>query len=214
MSDELDSERPPQGKGEETVPTKGWSTWSLEKKLSIVIIPILVALIGAGIPLFASVFGDNNSTPSPGPTAGPQEPPPAKHQVPRFSGVVGNFEQSRAFLTFLEDNDGDPVQLEEVGFNEATFDDFIGDPGNVRYVQVWTECDPAVADEVDPDFGMGCLATSFEVDGPETADTDTYLQHGVPMYDGFFRVDVSGNLQNGVSPIYLEPLTREAATTE
>jgi len=210
MSDENQSADDP-ADGEEAAPAKGWSTWSLEKKLSVVIIPVMVALIGVGVPLLTTVL-DDESGPLPTPTPTSVEPSPAKGDVPRFSGVVGNFEQARAFVTFLEDNDGDPVQLEEVGFYEATFDDFIGDPGSVSYVQVWTECTPDIGAEVDPDFGMGCLATSFEIDGAETADTQTYLQHGVPVYDGFFRIDVSGNLQNGVSPIFLEPLVREDAT--
>jgi len=210
MSDE---KQPSEAPVEEqpAAPERGWSALSLEKKLSIVVIPVLVALIGAGVPLLMSVFGDDEA-PSPAPSSSSPVASPQKSEVPRFSGVVGNFEQARAFLTFLEDNDGGSVQLEEVGFNEATLDDFIGDPGQVTYVQVWTECSPDLADDVDPDFSMGCLAVSFEIEGAETQDTQTYLQHGVPVYDGYFRVDVSGNLQNGVSPIYLQPLTRVQAT--
>ena len=192
-------------------PAQGWSSWSLEKKLSIVVVPVLVAVIGAGVPLLTNALGDDAPS-EPNPSSSPA-PTPEQGDVARFSGVVGNFENARAFLTFLEDNNGEPVQLDEVGFNEATFDDIMGDPGEVTYVQVWTECNPDIADDVDPDFGMGCTATSFEVEGAATQDTQTYLQHGVPVYDGYFRVDVSGNLQNGVSPIYLQPLTRVQATS-
>lgn len=41
----------------------------------------------------------------------PQVGPAAKKDVARFSGVVGNFANSRAFLEFLADHDDGPVQL-------------------------------------------------------------------------------------------------------
>lgn len=194
---------------------RGWSSWSLEKKFTVVIVPLTVALISAGPAVIGALVGDEKgATPSNGSSSSaPTEP--SKREIPRFNGVVGNFAEARAFVSFLENNDGDPVQLEEVGFNEATFDDFITetievdgkDVLQVSYVQVWTECTPDIPEDTDPEFGMGCLATSFQIDGQDTDDAQAYLTHGVPVYDGFFRVDVSGILQNGVSPIFLEPLT-------
>lgn len=196
----------------------GWSSWSLEKKLTVAIIPIgvpiVAALIGLGPALMSDEPDGSNSLPD-----GP--PPSEKQAVPRFDGVVGNFELSRSFISFLEDNDGNPVQLEQVGFNEATAEDFITevveDGGKsvlqVSYVQVWTECDPQLPEETDPGFALGCMATSFEVQGEDTEDAQAYVSHGVPVYDGFFRVDVTGTLAQGVSPIFLEPLTRAEATS-
>ncbi len=169
-----------------------WPVWLL-------VVALLAVAIGAG-GLWWALAGDRSGA------------LPSSREVPRYDGVVGNFEASRAFISFLEDHDGEPVQLDEVGFNEATFDDFIGNPGDVSYVQVWTECDPPIPDDVDPDTGIGCMATSFQIAGDHTDDTQAYLTHGVPVYDGYFRVDVSGTLQNGVSPIFLAPLTREEAT--
>jgi hypothetical protein len=120
----------------------------------------------------------------------------------------------------LRDHDDEPVRLDRVGFNEATFDDFVTEKvpfedktvQRVTYVHVFTECTPSISDNETPTFAAGCVATSFQIDGEQTDEAYGYLAHGVPVYDGFFRVDVTGFLQMGVTPIILRPMTREQAT--
>ena len=131
--------------------------------------------------------------------------------IQRFDGVAGHLAESRALIGFLEQNDGQVVQL-DVGFPDlAGSDDYIGDPGSVTYVQVFTECTPDPPPGEEPDFAKGCLATSLEL-GPETEDSGGFLEHGVPVVQGYFEVDVTGALHQGVSPIGLRPLTLEEAT--
>lgn len=136
---------------------------------------------------------------------------PVDPAIQRFDGVVGHLAESRALIGFMEQNDGQVVQL-DVGFPVlAGSDDYIGDPGSVTYVQVFTECTPDPPPGEEPDFAKGCLATSLEL-GPETEASGGFLEHGVPVIQGYFEVDVTGALHQGVSPIRLRPLTFEEAT--
>jgi hypothetical protein len=142
------------------------------------------------------------------------EDPPLKgsSEIQRFDGVAGHFEESRAILGFLDQHDGEPVQI-DVSFPDlAGTGNYIGDPGSVTYVQVFTECTPDLPSGQEPSFADGCMATSLELDGPQNDDSGGFLQHGVPVLKGYFSVDVTGALQMGVTPIFLEPLTFEEAT--
>ena len=133
-------------------------------------------------------------------------------EIEGFDGVAGHLAESRAVLGFLEQHDGETVQL-NVGFPDlAGTDDYIGDPGSVTYVQLFTECTPALSPGEEPDFVKGCMATSLELSGPETGDSGGFLEHGVPVLKGFFVVDVTGALHQGVTPIRLRPMTFEQAT--
>ena len=63
----------------------------------------------------------------------------ARDRIPRFEGVVGHLEESQAILTFLEQHDGETVLL-DVGFPDlAGSDDYIGEAGEVTYVELFTE---------------------------------------------------------------------------
>jgi hypothetical protein len=58
---------------------------------------------------------------------------PQTGEIEAFDGVAGHFEESRAVLGFLEQHDGETVQL-NVGFPDlAGTDNYIGDPGSVTY---------------------------------------------------------------------------------
>lgn len=157
---------------------------------------------------------------SPPTGAGSAAEPSGKREVARFSGVVGNFASSRAFLTFLADHDDEPVRLDRVGFNEATFEDVITqtvevDGKNVvrvTSVQIFPDCTPPISGDESPSIGRGCGATSFEIVGEQIAQACGYLTHAVSVYDGYFRVDVTGILSQGVTPVKLEPMTEEQAT--
>ena len=50
--------------------------------------------------------------------------------------------------------------------------------------------------------------------GAETDDSSAFFQHGVPVMKGYFKVDVTGGLQMGISPVFLKPLTFEQATRQ
>jgi len=95
----------------------GWAGPSFEKKLSIVVVPILVAVIGAGVPLLAGRDGGSTTTPT---VVVKSE----KDDVPQFKGVAGHLEESRAVLDFLDQNDGEPVRL-ELGYPDVAAGDFI-----------------------------------------------------------------------------------------
>ncbi len=75
-----------------------------------------------------------------------------------------------------------------------------------------TECDSDIPPEMtNPTPADGCTGTSLRIDGPETADSQTFFEHGVPIIKGYFAVDVTGALHQGLTPIGLEPLTFDQA---
>jgi hypothetical protein len=183
-----------------------WTRLSPERKLEILIVPIVVALIGAGVPLLSALLDDD---------------PAPERDVPRFSGIAGNFAEGRAFLEFLEDNDGDAVLLDEVGFPEAILDDHRSEDvqqqdgkvvREVVAVRLWTDCEPPIPSDETPEHAKGCESTTIEIRGQLTEDSQAFLTHGVPVYDGYFRVDVTGLLQMGNRPISLQPISHEEAT--
>jgi hypothetical protein len=66
-------------------------------------------------------------------------------------------------------------------------------------------------DNTNPTPADGCMGTGLRVSGPETEDAETFFEHGVPRIKGYFAVDVTGDLHQGVTAINLEPLTSEQA---
>jgi hypothetical protein len=75
-----------------------------------------------------------------------------------------------------------------------------------------TECASDIpAGETNPTTADGCMGTSVSIDGPETEDSQTFFEHGVPRIKGHFLVDVTGSLHMGITPINLKPLTFEQA---
>jgi hypothetical protein len=183
---------------------KARNYWSdLSRAAKWVVITVAAAAIGAPVGTLATRLSGGNGGAGAGDDAG---------VIPRFDGVAGHLEESRAILSFLEQHDGERVLL-DVSFPDLSgSDDYIGNVGNVTYVQLFTECNPDLLPEEKPEFAKGCLATSLELREPATDDSGGFLQHGVPVFKGYFTVDVTGALQMGVSPIYLRPLTFEQAT--
>ena len=178
--------------------------WSdLSRVAKWVVITVAAAAIGAPVGTLATRLSGGNG----GAGAGNDS-----SVIPAFDGVAGHLEESRAILSFMEQHDGDTVLLDASFPDLSGSDDYIGDVGNVTYVQLFTECTPDLPPEEKPDFTKGCLATSLELREPATDDSGGFLQHGVPVFKGYFTVDVTGALQMGVSPIYLRPLTFEQAT--
>jgi hypothetical protein len=57
----------------------------------------------------------------------------------------------------------------------------------------------------------GCTGTGLQIVGRETNESQTFFEHGVPNIKGYFSVDVTGALHQGITPIILRPLTFEQA---
>jgi hypothetical protein len=179
----------------------------------------LVGIATGVLTLRDQIFGEDE----------PEPPPPANTadsgEIASFDGVAGNFADSRAILDFLDQHDREPVYL-DVGFPDHATGPGGGDnvvsqeepfQGGTAYrvesVVLITECSSGV--EIDPasppTVADGCQGTSLAIDGPETTDSNTFFEHGVPRMKGHFQVDVTGALYMGISPIQLTPLTEEKA---
>jgi hypothetical protein len=183
---------------------RNWAALSFEKKLSIVVVPVALAVFGAAVPLIVR-DGDGG---------GGQAPPPTvvvgNGKVPEFKGVASHLAESRALMSFLEEHDGEAVRL-EVGFPKISQDDYIvGDGLDVTYVQLFTECRDGPPAGVEPTFRYGCEARSLQGAGSEPGRIG-FLEHGVPVVKGYFAVDYTDFLHMGVRPVILEPLSREQA---
>ena len=75
-----------------------------------------------------------------------------------------------------------------------------------------TTCSSDISATVtNPTPADGCMGTGLHISGPETIDTQTYFDNGVPVLDGYFAVDVTGDLHQGITAIDLRPLTAEQA---
>jgi hypothetical protein len=75
-----------------------------------------------------------------------------------------------------------------------------------------TQCDSDIPPgETNPTLADGCRGTGLRLVGPETNESQTLFEHGVPEIKGYFAVDVTGALHQGVSPIDLTPVTFEQA---
>jgi hypothetical protein len=82
----------------------------------------------------------------------------------------------------------------------------------VSDVALMTKCDSNIApDELNPTPSDGCMGTDLRISGPETKDTETFFDHGVPNVKGYFAVDVTGDLHQGLTAINGKPLTFEQA---
>jgi hypothetical protein len=154
----------------------------------------------------------------------PATSPPEKTRIARFEGVAGHLAESRAILDFLDQHDHETVYL-DVGFPDhatgvAGGDNILvetvpykgGTTVNVTSFTLVTECNSGVAPGETPTIDATCVGTSLDISGPETDDSGTFFQHGVPVIKGHFVVDVTGALQMGRTPIYLKPVTFEQAT--
>ena len=157
--------------------------------------------------------------------ASPAEAPTREGPIPRFVGIAGHLAESRAVLDFLDQHSHDVVYL-DVGFPDLSPPGPTDGPNvevetqsvqsgtvvRIQSVSLMTECptgDPATDN---PTTAEGCTGSSLTIQGPENDDSGTYFEHGVPVIEGYFEVDVTGGLQMGLSPITLRPLTfREAS---
>lgn len=154
-------------------------------------------------------------------TAGTQ---PAPRKIPRYDGLAGHFADGRALLDFLAQNDRESVYL-DVGFPQLATGPAGGDnvitrtepfEGGTRHliteVDLMTECSSDIPAAVsNPTPADGCMGTGLWISGPETTDTETFFEHGVPRMKGYFAVDVTGDLHQGITAINLKPLTLNQA---
>jgi hypothetical protein len=82
----------------------------------------------------------------------------------------------------------------------------------ITEVDLMTECDSDIPlEQSNPTPADVCQGTGLLIDGPETKDTQTFFEHGVPRFKGYFAVDVTGALHQGITPIMLKPLTFDEA---
>jgi len=150
--------------------------------------------------------------------------PSAPRKTPRYDGIAGHLAEGRALLDFLDQNDRSAVYL-DVGFPKLATGPGGGDnvltrtepfKGGTRYlvseIDVMTKCDSDITPaNVNPTPADGCMGTALRVNGPETTDSRTFFEHGVPSMKGYFAVDVTGDLHQGLTAINLKPLTAEQA---
>jgi hypothetical protein len=147
-------------------------------------------------------------------------------EIDRFEGVAGHLAESRALVDFLDQHDDETVYL-DVGFPDLAtgpaggenvgVETFPAEGGGTLYVPtqitLMTECEPgAPLPQENPTIADGCMGTSLTFDGPVNQDSFGTFEHGVPVVQGHFLVDVTGGLHMGVTPILLRPLTFEQAT--
>lgn len=150
---------------------------------------------------------------------------PERRRIARFEGVAGHLAESRAILDFLDQHDHEIVYL-DVGFPDHATGPGGGDnvlvetvpykggtKANVTSITLVTECNSDVPIGENPTIDANCVGTSLDINSPETDDSGTFFQHGVPVIKGHFVVDVTGALHMGRTPIYLRPLTFEQATS-
>lgn len=146
---------------------------------------------------------------------------PGEEEIPHFDDPAGHLVNSEDLLSFLHQHDGEAVELDvafpELATGPAGGDNVVAetvpaDGGGTLYVPTWiqlmTECEPsAPPPDENPTVTDGCLGTALSIDGPITEDSGGHFEHGVPVLDGYFLVDVSNYLQMGITPIGLRPLT-------
>jgi hypothetical protein len=184
----------------------------------IAAVSTLVGLATGVLDLGDRLFSDAEESPTP-------QGAPEQREIPRFRGLAGHLEQSRALLDFLDQHDREVVYL-DVGFPDlltgpsggknVVSESLSVEGGGTRYVVTWlqlmTECDtnpPPGGDN--PTVTDGCMGSALSISGPQNDDADTFFEHGVPRIKGNFAVDVTGALQMGISPIELKPLTFQQA---
>jgi hypothetical protein len=148
----------------------------------------------------------------------------APREVPQYQGIAGHFAAGQRLLAFLNQNDGQSVHL------HVAFPDLATGPGggpnvytrsepfqggtisHITEVDLMTTCSGDIsATNTDPTPADGCMGTGLAITGPETTDTQTYFDNGVPVLDGYFAVDVTGDLHQGITAIDLRPLTAKQA---
>ena len=191
----------------------------LERPLGVVsLIAGVIGIVTGLVPLYLIFSG------------GDDEPPPANgdqaSEIQEFDGVAGHFAESRAILNFLDQHDGEVVYL-DVGFppilGPGSGDNLLVEivptaDGNstpeIQQISVMTECGSSEANaEANPTVSDGCTGVALTFGQPQNPDAQTFFEHGVPRVKGYFRVDMTGGLYQGLRPISLEPLTFEEATS-
>jgi hypothetical protein len=152
----------------------------------------------------------------------PQPQPPAQAQaIPYFQGVAGHVERSTDLIGFFKNHDGDAVRLQvgfDVGLDDYSVDGFGAEPyeaGSPPRVDLYTDCTPPLSpteqEQVDLGFSDAlppprCMTWEILVQGPDNDESGIYVMHGTPRLEGYFLVDI-GDLQMGITPIGLEPMT-------
>lgn len=144
-------------------------------------------------------------------------------EIARFDGIASHFADARALLDFFDQHDNDIVYL-RVGFPKhstgsggnvvaETVPYKGGDKYEIKEISLMTKCSSdRTLEKENPTTKDGCTGASLDIRGPETDDSGTFFEHGVPVIKGYFKVDVTGGLHMGLSPILLKPLTFEQAT--
>ncbi len=185
---------------------------------AIATVAALVAIATGVLTLTNQIFSSDGGQGSTG--TGPSEP----RKIPRFVGIAGHLAEGRALLDFLDQHNRESIYL-EVGFPDLGTGPAGGDnvvsraepfKGGTRYlvsdVALMTKCDSNITpDKPNPTPADGCMGTDLRMSGPETEDSQTYFDHGVPHFKGYFAVDVTGDLHQGLTAILLKPLTLEQA---
>lgn len=200
--------------GESSERTAESSRRFLERPLGIVsliagVVGILTGIVGLVITLGGS-GGDGSSDANADRTG----------EIQEFEGVAGHLAESRAILSFLDQHDRDVVYL-DVGFppilGPASGENLLVErvsnedgttSDEIQQIDLMTDCGTSGANSVEnPTVEDGCTGVALRIGQPQNPDAQTFFEHGVPRVKGYFRVDVTGGLYQGLRPIGLEPLT-------
>ncbi|MEX2448550.1 MAG: hypothetical protein WD404_07385 [Solirubrobacterales bacterium] len=173
-------------------------------------LPVVLVTLGVIQPLSGSSSSDGSSR--------------NDTKLARFEGVAGHLAESTALLSFLDQHNREAVQL-DVGFTELRTTP-AGSP-NVgvervpyeggtlpvpRSIALMTDCVGGGRPNGSQTEREPCNGTVLILKGDITSDSSGHFEHGVPVIEGYFLVDVTGGLYMGMTPILLRPLTFEQAT--
>ena len=191
----------------------------LERPLGIVtLIAGVVGIVTGVVTLWLTLSNANGE---------PQNVEGQAGEVQEFEGVVGHLAESRAILSFLDQNNGEAVYL-DVGFPSIIGGETDGNllvekvdnpdgsrSQKIREISLMTDCANSDANRnPNPSVQDGCSGVALRIGQPQHRDAQTFFEHGVPRVKGYFRVDVTGGLYQGLSPIGLTPMTFDEVNAE
>jgi hypothetical protein len=174
-------------------------------------ISAVLGIVGFVVPL---LDGDGDDTPlvrevsptSQPTAASPTETASPEPRIPAYRGAIGDLEDGEPFIAFIADHDGEVVRLDA----ELLVQDYTADPPAEVPVsfRVWNDCNH---DTVPRDLPASeCLGWEYDLAPPRTPDSSLYVGSGVHL-EGWFGVQVRGNLHMGLNFVTLKPLTQERA---
>lgn len=137
----------------------------------------------------------------------------ARPAIPKLQAIGGHFEESVRTLDWLQQHDGETVELSLL-FSDLGDGNWGESGGGPRLKSPWLylfeECFPSLPAGEYPSILSGCSGTQLLLTGPETDDSGLSYSGGVRI-NGYFAVNVFTELHQGIATVGLKPLTYEDA---